>query len=353
METIDPNQNGIIVVENSTGEELNVLTMSELQPVARTVVIETTNVAEETPNHRIIKLERTDKECQTDPDLYLNMMAKKMDIAMRNPSLEQGGPMNGKNNETYNYALWNAAQQHYNQQLNKRFACTLCDKTFTQQGNLKTHMMSHYCERNFSCPYCEKTFVQKGNLKTHIMLHTKEKVHACQFCDKVFVQKGNLQSHILTHTKEKKFHCLICTKSFTQKGNLKTHFQIHTGVKRFQCPYCEKAFSQKGNLKTHVARHTGEKKFQCPICDKMFVQKNNLDKHMMNHSIHKNIDEQFNRSWQQPPLPHQPPQHPQPLIVVSQPNPMEIPKSEPTSVDTFYSYVGKLYNPNPQIHMGN
>lgn len=130
----------------------------------------------------------------------------------------------------------------------KGFRCLVCNREFTQKGNLKTHAMTHLgpTERPYDCETCGKRFTQKGNRDIHVKIHTGTKDHTCPYCDRGFTQRGNLKTHIRSvHTGEKPFSCGHCGKTFSQKANMLTHYRTHDKNSRFACNLCGKTFSQK------------------------------------------------------------------------------------------------------------
>ncbi|CAL6298109.1 unnamed protein product [Bathycoccus prasinos] len=102
------------------------------------------------------------------------------------------------------------------------------------------------------CGVCEKRFSQSGDLKRHVRIHTKEKPYECDVCEKRFSQSSNLQTHVRIHTKEKPYECDMCDKAFRTSGDLKVHMRIHTNERPYECDVCDKAFRTSGHLKRHV-----------------------------------------------------------------------------------------------------
>ncbi|KAJ0016165.1 hypothetical protein NQD34_014455 [Periophthalmus magnuspinnatus] len=161
----------------------------------------------------------------------------------------------------------------------KRFKCTLCQKTYVSEKTFKNHACFQQAKILYLCPDCGKGFSNKYGLKQHQRIHTGEKPFSCPHCPKSFTHVGQLNVHLRTHTGEKPYLCTHCGESFRQSGDLKRHERKHTGVRPHTCPECGKSFSRPQSLKAHQMLHLGQRIFKCTQCGKSFSRNYHLRRH--------------------------------------------------------------------------
>ncbi|KAG5886099.1 hypothetical protein JTB14_031700 [Gonioctena quinquepunctata] len=169
----------------------------------------------------------------------------------------------------------------------KPHVCDICCKAFNQISNLKDHMRTHNGEKPFLCSTCGKGFNQLGNLRQHTVRHSGVKAHLCSTCGSGFASKGELSAHLRKHTGARPFVCTVCNHGFTTSSSLTKHKRIHSGEKPYECDTCKMKFSRSGILARHKRTHTGEKPYKCKFCDKAFSQSNDLTSHQRIHTGEK------------------------------------------------------------------
>lgn len=102
---------------------------------------------------------------------------------------------------------------------------SLAPPTLTRKGSSSSRRQN---PANFVCPY--------------------------EDCDKAFTRQYNLKSHLLTHTNTRPFRCDFpgCDLAFSRQHDRKRHFNLHLGIKPHTCEVCGRGFARLDALGRHL-----------------------------------------------------------------------------------------------------
>ncbi|CAH0388251.1 unnamed protein product [Bemisia tabaci] len=107
-------------------------------------------------------------------------------------------------------------------------SCEVCNKVFTNSYTLKEHRLTHAKTTKSSkeavCKHCGESFDSSKFLQRHAAIaHTSGVIFGCPFCEKIFTQQARLRSHIMAHADVKHLRCLLCEDAYSERRELQKH----------------------------------------------------------------------------------------------------------------------------------
>ena len=107
----------------------------------------------------------------------------------------------------------------------------------------------------YECEQCHKTYSNKQGLHIHKQSAHNGVKYPCDQCDYQATQKGDLTKHIQSKHEGVRYDCHQCDSSYTSQDNLSTHFKSkHEGV-RYACDYCDFNTAHQYYLKKHIKNY--------------------------------------------------------------------------------------------------
>ena len=87
--------------------------------------------------------------------------------------------------------------------LNVRYYCNFkgCSRVYKRKGLLKNHQLKAHSNIKtvFRCEICQKEFSFQKYLSTHLLIHSAIKRYSCKYCDKRFSTMSNKNDHQRRH----------------------------------------------------------------------------------------------------------------------------------------------------------
>ena len=130
----------------------------------------------------------------------------------------------------------------------KQSICETCGKSFRTKSKLKDHMDIHSGSKQHKCLQCEAQFYVKSALGAHMLRHKVN--YSCNVCDKSFSDRGNLRKHKISQHSES-YPCLRCKFRAGAPSDLRLHEKSKHCNVRHECDICKVSFKWSGTLKRH------------------------------------------------------------------------------------------------------
>ncbi|XP_021204022.2 zinc finger protein 570 isoform X2 [Bombyx mori] len=111
------------------------------------------------------------------------------------------------------------------------YKCYHCPEKLPSDRERKEHIEANHREKvkEISCDMCGKIFNWRQYYIAHLRKVHGDRKYECTVCDKKFSQNGDLSRHVESrHNGAKNHVCPMCERRYSSKAALVTHFKIHS-----------------------------------------------------------------------------------------------------------------------------
>jgi len=137
-----------------------------------------------------------------------------------------------------------------------RIVCHFCLKSYSSDVSLTAHIRRKHENNNVTCNVCGKVCSTVPDLRSHQRVHEPnlERRFACDMCDYKAVRKPDLTRHRLRHQGHDTFKCDWCDATYLGRKSLVEHeAESHPEHRKsFLCGECSYSTNTKADFELHV-----------------------------------------------------------------------------------------------------
>ncbi|XP_044255985.1 zinc finger protein 77-like isoform X2 [Tribolium madens] len=202
--------------------------------------------------------------------------------------------------------------KHMREHFAKEQICDICDESFIDLEEYKSHINLKHPQTSHKCPYCDTSFRYKNLYNIHLSqahktFDKKRETNdpggpfTCDVCQKQFtckrkfkshshqrkkcpicdaeITKSNFSKHIMNHSSGPQI-CELCGATLRSLESLRGHLSHTHSSEIYNCNECGKVFHKRYAYRLHMKKHAGEKTHICESCGKTFLTLFYLNKHV-------------------------------------------------------------------------
>ena len=193
----------------------------------------------------------------------------------------------------------NNFKKHYQEahDMSKKTECESCGKIFKQPSFLRMHLRMAFGKTfaDMKCEFCNRLFLQACSYGIHVRNCNKKPIFPCNHCDKQFSKESYLKTHlesieaeVETEIEQPPMHgieqvdlnCDFCENTFENVDDFKIHHQeehVRVMAEKSKCDICDQEFPLPTHLKTHLQK--GNVESNCEFCNQLLLQRCGKDFH--------------------------------------------------------------------------